>query len=247
MNRLDPNTLEAAARAFVNARETNLGVEVCLPVVYPNGQSVNVTVTMQRDRYVVHDSGAGAMYLTSVGMKMDKRLRDKLSRYAKAYGCEFLSGRVSTTCTVDQIAVAMVLVANASRAVGDEGRLSDELAEASFDSLVSDILREAVGERLRERDSVVAESGKTYHVGHVVLDRTLSKPTAFVESVPKADAIPRRVTEFFDLMDEYPDVAREAVYDDKREWGAHNLVLLGKVSNPVPYSLAPERMKALAA
>jgi hypothetical protein len=247
MSRLDPKLLEAAATALITSRETNLGVEVSLPVIYPNGQAVSVTITLQRDRYIIHDSGAGAMYLTSLGLKLDKRLRERLSEYAKSYGCEFLSGRVTTTCTVDQLAVAMALVANASRAVGDEGRIRDTLLEASFDGMVSDMLRDIVGRRLREKESIVANSGKAYQVGHVILDATLSRPAAFIESVPKPDTVPRRVTEFFDLMDEYPDVAREAVYDDKLDWGPHNLVLLHRVANPVPFGQAQERIRVLAA
>ncbi|WP_299443928.1 hypothetical protein [uncultured Rhodospira sp.] len=247
MKELDPKTLEAAARALISTHETDGGVEVSLPVVYPSGQAVSVVVTMDRGGYVVHDASIGSMYLTSMGVKMTKRLREKLDRYARAYGCEFLSGRVSTTCTVDQVAVAMVLVANASRAIGDEGRVADELTAASFDKKVGDALREIVGQRLREREQIVGNSGKTYRIGHVVLDSSLSEPQIFVESIANESVVPQRVAEFFDLRDEYPSIAREAVYDDSRDWGAHHIVLIGKVSNPVPFATASNRFRALQA
>lgn len=247
MSALDPKAIEAAVRALVTAQETNLGIEVSMPVVHAGGQGVSVTVVRQNDRYMVHDGSAGTMLLSGSGIRMDRRMHDRLTALVATYGCEFSAGRVYTTCTEQQVPVALVLVANASRAVGDAVRTASDLAEAGFDNKVTEILRQTVGKRLRERDGVVGDSGKTYIVSHVILDATLSRPAAFVEAVPQSEAVPRRVAEFLDLMGEYPDVAREAIYDDSVTWGAHNLVLLGKVSNPVPCSVAADRMRLLAA
>jgi hypothetical protein len=247
MNRaIDTETLEAAARALISARVTNLGIEVTLPVLYPNGNAVNVVISQQAERYIVHDAGSGAMHLSSFGVPITKALRARLERAVAAYGCEFVSGRVSTTCSSDQIAVAMALVANASKAVGDEAQIAETLRISRFVERVAETLAEFLGDRVRNHEEIVADSGRTYRVGHVVLDATLDHPVAFVEAVPDKEAVPRRVAEFFDLLDQYTDVAREAVYDDSREWPSGHLMLLGKVSNPVPFTRWRSRAKALA-
>lgn len=119
MHRLTPSEIEAAARALVTARETALGVEVTTPVIYPNGDCVNVTVSVEGSDYLVHDSGLGAMYLTTEGAKMTRQLSRRLSAIATRYQCEFIDGRMMRRCNADDAAVAAILVANASRSVGD--------------------------------------------------------------------------------------------------------------------------------
>ena len=131
ISKLSVSDLEAASRSLIKARETNLGYEVELPVVYPNGQCVAVVINVSGGAYVVHDAGHGALNLTEAGLSLTKQLTERLRRLADAYGCEFVSGRMTKSCTEQQLAIAIALVANASRAVGDqifeqrEGRLRD--------------------------------------------------------------------------------------------------------------------------
>lgn len=128
---LSASELEAIGQSLVAARQTNLGYEVSLPVVYPNGQCVSVVVNVAGGNYIVHDAGHGAMYLTDAGVSLTKQLSERLKRLADNYGCEFISGRMTRACNEKQLAIAIALVANASRAVGDqifeqrEGRLRD--------------------------------------------------------------------------------------------------------------------------
>src|SRR5690242_1510334 len=117
---ISPHEIEAASRALITARKTTLGVEIQMPVVYPTGHTVTVEVTVQGGHYVVHDAGFGSMSLTSAGVTLTKSLQERLSLLAKYYGCEFIEGRMSRRCTVEQIALAAVMVANASRTVGDQ-------------------------------------------------------------------------------------------------------------------------------
>lgn len=245
--RITDRDLEAACRSLISARHTPSGVEVTMPVIYPNGQAVNVLVTVEAGQHIVHDAGGGAMFLTLSGIELTRKLRQRLANLAQQYGCEFIDGRMSMRCSADQIAVAIVLVSNASRVVGDQAlRVAVEHAEA-FREAVSARLRELVGARLREREAVVGNSGREYRVGNVILDRDEKVPVAFVEAVPNHQAVERRVSEFLDLKEEYPVVTREAVYDDKIEWENHSLILLKHVSNPVPFSHAAPRIEAITA
>ena len=242
-----PEEMEAACRALVSARATNLGVEVTLPVIYPTGQAVRVVVSVERGAYVVHDASLGAMCLTGAGVRFTRELEARLVRIAEVFGCSYLDGRISARCREDQLAVTVALVANASRGVGDEARAAAAQATADFAAKVDAALRGAFGRRHRDKQEVTADSGKTYRVSHVLLDRDERRFVAFVEPTPAPAAVPRRVAEFLDLRDEYPDVHREAIYDDgSATWDGANLLLLQKVSNPVPFSKSAPRLRFLA-
>jgi len=243
-----PEELEAACRALVSARRTNLGVEVTLPVIYPTGQAVRVVVAAESGAYVVHDASHGALCLASAGVRFTRGIEARLARMRESFGCEFVSGRVSTRCREDQLAVAIALVANASRGVGDEARSATATAARDFAAKLDGALRAVFGRRLRAQQEIVADSGKAYRVSHVLLDRAERGYVAFIEPAASPAIVPRRVAEFLDLRDEYPEVAREAVYDDGEEanWDGANLLLLQKVSNPVPFSNSAPRLRALA-
>lgn len=117
---LSPTEIEAASRALITARKTNLGIEIQMPVIYPTGSTVTVVVTVQGGEYLIHDAGMGAMALTSSGITLSKTLEERLSALAKHYGCDFIGGRMSRRCTPPQVALAALMVANASRTVGDQ-------------------------------------------------------------------------------------------------------------------------------
>lgn len=80
---IDKEVIEAEARALISAHTTNLGVEVTMPVLYPNGNAVNVVVAAHAERYLVHDAGAGAMHLSSFGIAITKPLRGRLSERSR--------------------------------------------------------------------------------------------------------------------------------------------------------------------
>jgi hypothetical protein len=120
MRVVTPEEIEATARAIVSARTTNLGIEVTTPVVYPNGNLVTVAVTVEGGEYEVHDAGFGAMYLNSSGIRLTRQLTHRFAELASRYGCEFIAGRMTRRCSPEQVAMAAVMVANASRTVGDQ-------------------------------------------------------------------------------------------------------------------------------
>ena len=169
--------LEAASRSLISAKQTNLGWEIEMPVIYPTSQCVSVVVTVAGGEYIVHDAGFGSMYLTSAGVSMTKKLRDKLSRIAGSYGCSFISGRMSRACNEQQLAVAIALVANASKAVGDQLLEARRRRMRDLRQEVSAVISESLGEtRKLDRDPVVGESGTTYEVNFVLLDKNKQKP-----------------------------------------------------------------------
>ena len=242
-----PKDLEAAARALVTAQETSLGIEVTMPVVYPDGKAVTVLVNVEGGDHVVHDAGFGAMYLTAAGVRLTTQLRQKLAGLATHYGCEFIQGRMTRRASVDQISLAIAMVANASRTVGDQTLEIRHRAARDFKEVVSERLRETIGSRVRRHQEIKGQSGTKYHVGNVVLDSNERLPVAFVESFANRTTISNHFMEFYDLAPAHPHVQRLSVYDQNEPFRDTDLSLLRDVSDVLNYNQSRRRFRQLQA
>jgi hypothetical protein len=234
LNAITPSDLEAATRALVSARPTNLGVEVTLPVVYPNGQMVTVVITVADGDYLVHDAGVGAMCLTSTGARLSVQLERRLVELARHYGCEFIDGRMSRYASEAQLALAVVMVANASRTVGDQSIYVRRQQEAEFRKIVTDRVREIAGRRLRENEEMIGQSGRVYHVANVVLDVNEHDPVAFILPLPNRTLVQPHFAEFWDLRQRHLAVENSSVYDEASPFRPEDWNLLRVVSEIVP-------------
>ena len=249
VRKITKEELEFASRALISARETNLGWEIEMPVIYPTGESVSVVVTVTGGNYVVHDAGFGSMHLTAAGVALSKNLKEKLVRIAEYYGCTFVSGRMSMSCNESQLAVAIALVANASKAVGDQ-LIGRRKKIRDFRQEVAVVIDENLGALHKlDRSDVVGDSGTTYEVNFVLLDAHRKAPLAYVEPVSDIDSVNTKFREFYDIKQNsnHDRVDRISVYDDRTEWRSGDLVLLAKVSNVVPYGDFSKRLQRLAA
>ena len=244
---IKPQELEAAARALITACKTNLGTEVAMPVIYPNGQAVTVVVTVEGGEYVVHDAGFGAMYLTSAGVKLTKQLAQRLASLAAHYGCDFIENRMIRRCSVDQLALAVAIVANASRTIGDQALEVRRRTERDFSEAVSHRLQEVIGTRVRSHQEIKGESGRKYLVGNIILDRPEKLPVAFVESFANRASVPGHFLEFYDLRPVYPQTMNFSVYDENEQFTQPDLRLLRKVSDVVTYGQSRRRFAVLKA
>jgi hypothetical protein len=218
LRRLTPEEIEAASRALVTARASTLGVEITTPVIYPNGQCVTVAVTIEGAEYVVHDAGLGSMYLTAEGVRISRELRDRLTALAARYGCDFIEGRMSRRCSADDVSVAAMLVANASRSIGDQAAEIRRQSESQFRYAVTERIRESVGKRLRENESFKGASDHTYRVSNVVLDEHEKQPIAFVVPLASRTSVPTLFRELFDLKAAFPSVVNDTVYDEMSDF-----------------------------
>lgn len=244
---LEPAELEAASRALITATETSLGIEVTMPVVYPDGQAVTVVVTVEGGNYVVHDAGLGSMYLTNAGQTFTRRIKARLASLAKRYECDFIDGRMTRQCSADQLAIAIALVANASRSVGDQAADVSHRSEAELITSVTNRLREFIGKRLRVNEGIKGRSGREYRVHNVVLDSNEKSPIAFVEPISNRAIVPARFTEFSDLQNFYGLAHNIAVYDDAESLSDPDMRLLREVCEPLPFRETRDRFKRIAA
>jgi hypothetical protein len=237
MRVVTPEEIEATARAIVSARTTNLGIEVTTPVVYPNGNLVTVAVTIEGGEYLVHDAGFGAMYLNSAGVRLTRQLTHRFAELAARYGCDFIAGRMIRRCSPEQVAMAAVMVANASRTIGDHALEIRRQAESDFRAAVADRIREIAGERVRENETVVGESGRSYRIPSLILDSSQSFPLAFVVPLPNRASVPDRFADFFDIRRAHDRVRRESVYDEGSDIRPEDLRLMqiDQMSEIIPF------------
>ncbi len=249
MQTIDPEVIRSGLNALIDIRRTNLGCEVQLPLFYPDGGSVTVTVAAERGDYVVHDSGSGAMFLNANGLQLTKKLSEKITSLVGMYGCEFSGGRVARRCTPDDVGVCAAIVANASRAVGDQVLQRPLIPMIDFRREVLSRVRGIVGEaRFRENEEIVGESGYAYRISAVILDRAEALPISFVEPVKDHDTATKKFREFWDISRSarFGGVKRISLFDDQRNWDKSDLILLQEVSNVVRLSDADQRMTELA-
>jgi hypothetical protein len=249
MHRLTPEEIETASRALVTARETAMGIEITTPVIYPNGECVTVTVTIAGGgEYVVHDAGLGAMYLTAEGIRMSRQLSDRLAVLAARYECEFLEGRMTRHCTTDEVAVAAMLVANASRTVGDQAIEVRRQSESEFRVAVSERIRDLAGSRWRENQRFQGASGRLYRISNLILNRTETEPVAFIFTLPSRSVVPTQFAEMYDLRAAYPRIINDSVYNDAGDFRVReDGWLLEKVSVLVPFSEVPTHIPPMLA
>lgn len=148
-------------------------------------------------------------------------------------------------CSVEQIALAIAIVANASRTVGDQSLETRHGVERDFREEVSQRLREIVGSRIRAQQEVKGASGRLYRVGNVVLNVAQTTPVAFVESFANRAGVANHFMEFFDLRPAYPEVGRYSVYDQNEPFTKPELNLLREVSQVVSYGQSRQALAVL--
>lgn len=211
-----------------------------MPVVYPNGQMITVVISAERGDYVVHDAGSGAMCLTASGAKLSAQLERRLAELAQHYGCEFIDGRMMRRASEQQLALAIVMVANASRTVGDQSIYIRRQQDADFREAVTERVREIVGKRLRSGEDVRGFSGRIYHPA-IVLDKAERAPLAFVLPLATRSVVQAHFAEFWDLQKINPKVTNESIYDERAGFRDEDLTLLREVTELTPFRSIHER------
>lgn len=230
---MTPDKLEAEIRSLIVAQPTNLGIEVELPLVYPNGDGVRVIVSRDKDAFLVHDAGFGAMNFSSFGGKFTKAAIQRLSTLAEKYGCEFKYDRISRRCTEDQLAVACVVVANASRTIGDQVLEMRRYVENEFREVLTDLLKNIIGRRLRSHEQVFGASGRSYRIPHLILDEKEQDPVAYIMPVANRNAISLSFAELFDIKKASPSILNNVVYDDHADIRDEDRNLLSEASDKI--------------
>ena len=235
INEINIDTLKSDLCNQFNIEPTAHGLHVNTGVLFLSGDCVQVSVDSDPDGYLVSDHCLAAMYLELHGLTIGTKLRHSFSNYAQKYGCEFKSNCVQKTCTTDQIPIAIAMVANASKSIGDYIIEPRRREDTGFKQQVSAKLQEAVGLRMRQREAVRGYSGRVWHVDNIVLDKQLKHPIAFIETVPNRNTVPRRVTAFLDLKNKHQGATNTAVIKDDNDLRPEDYQLLKEICDPVTF------------
>jgi len=237
MMRYKPEDIEAVVRALVTAQPSALGIEVTTPVVYPSGDCVSVALNQEGDNFVVHDAGLGGMQLLAEGMRPNKELADRFRMAMERYGCSWIEGRVTRRCAENDLAVSIVLVANASRTIGDFVLETRRQSDGQFRYVVTERVREIVGDRLRENETFKGMSGRAYRIPNVVLDVAKNHAISFIIPLSSRNAVASQFRELYDLHAALPDIRNRTVYNDAGDFRAdEDGWVLSQVGELIPYS-----------
>lgn len=212
--RITAAEVERLVRSLTAAEKTNLGIEVTVPVAYGDGALVTVVVEQARDAMIVHDASFSAMRLSNAGVALSQHVVHRLSELAGRYHCKFVDGRVTADVDeIDSIPQVVALVANASRTVADYAFELRREAERDFRLIVVDKLREIAGARAHDVDEFKGASGRRYRLPFV-LNAALTRPQNFISTLANRSTVPQTFAAYSDLRGSYPEVERDAVYDD---------------------------------
>lgn len=212
--RITAAEVEKLIRSLTAAEKTNLGIEVTLPVAYGDGELVTVVVEQTKGALVIHDASFSAMRLSNAGVSLSANVVHRLSELADRFNCKFESGRVTAMAdSVESIAYVACLVANASRAVADYAFEIKRQAETDFRLIVVEKLRQIVGPRAHEAEEFKGASGRRYRLPFV-LNENLTRPQNFISTVAHRTNVASTFAVLFDLRGSFPDVERDAIYDD---------------------------------
>lgn len=251
MDDLNPDSIRRALTGLIAVSQTSSGVEVQLPVFFPNGDTASVVVTAEGRDFIVHDNGGALAFLGDFGLDATKKkVILKFVNLAGRYGCEFVYGRVQRRCGGDDLAVCAAIVSNASRAVADHVISASDQPILDFRAEVLGNIREIVGaSRFRENEEVIGESGYAYKVSAIVLDERKKRPISFVEPVKDHDTATKKFREFWDISrsEATSQITRISLYDDRKVWNSADLLLLQGVSNVVRLQDVEPRLKELLA
>jgi hypothetical protein len=211
-----PEQIKKALCELTFVEKDAYGFEIVLPQVYSNGDTVVVTAQPEGDGFFVHDSGIGAMALEAAGVATSQRLHEEIGKGVRAYGCEFTQFRVYRQCSAADVAQTAAIVGCASRLVADFVFQTETRPMFDFRRQVVETLLEAMGERVRENEEVIARSGSRYQVSAIILDRKLVRPAAYVEAVSNHQAVARKFRALYDMMHTpgIADTPRFSVFND---------------------------------
>lgn len=206
--------VERLVRSLTVVEKTNIGFEVAVPVAYGDGELVTVVVEQTRNALVVHDASFSAMRLSNAGVSFTPNVVHRLAELAERYNCKFIEGRVGSSAeSIEALPHVVALVANAARTVADYAFEIKRLADTDFRLIVVEKLREIVGERAREPDEFKGASGRRYRLPFV-LNKEMSRPQNFISTLANRSNVPQVFAAYSDLRGSFPDVERDAVYDD---------------------------------
>jgi len=229
--------------------ESNLGVEVSLPSLYPNGEHVVVVLReLDHENVLLHDGGFSLQAISSMGLNLQKNAIKHIIEYASLMGCSFENGRVIRRCPSVKVAAAAMTVSNVCLYVASQFQVMQE-AKKDFDSIVREVLSKKLSTDLVVPNySILGASGGKYSVTAAITLPSIEKPKAIIEAISTPKSVSGRFRHLYDIKAnaEYSNVERIAVYDDDESFHQYDYLLLQDVSNVVAFADLNKRVEVYA-
>ena len=233
---------------MVVASPTADGVRVSTHVLYPSNGAVSVVVRGGEDTFLVSDEGGAVSNLSSSGMPTI--LSDRMiGAQVRKKGLRVHDGSImSPMVPLDAVPSAIIIVANASRAVADWGLAHlPFVTPQNFREDLSALLGRHFHNNLKNDAAITGKSNKPHKFGHVIYlqgaRRLLIDPV-----VNEASSINARLVANLDIrMNEDPQISQLIVFDDRLKWKSSDLKLLELGAQTVAFTHAEPEISRLAA
>lgn len=160
--------ITASTARITSVRIVGDQLHVNLPLLYPSGSTVVVSVELNRDRVWVSDIGYGLMEAEFHGAQENYARSAK--QFAEAYGVNFDGNSVfALWVPIDRIESALVCVANASQqAANDAVRVANEARSQSRNDEIFDRVSRIFGANTVARSREISGRHAAWQVHNVV-------------------------------------------------------------------------------
>lgn len=217
--------------------------------LYPSGASVMVFVHGGANRAVVSDDGGAISELLSHNRIVDDPDR-VLRRFCRRSGLHAKGGAIiSPTVSADQLAAAILYVANVSAAVVEWGA---EHLKAKYKRNIRQELHDLLSNsfeksRIMSEERLQGKSNRSYKFDRVI--RLNRDHLLVVDPVlPDSNSINARAIAHLDLKQRGDEnIVQRVVYDDDLEWDSADLNLLQMAATLVPLSRAGASFSGITA
>lgn len=228
--------------------ESNLGTEVSLPALYPNGESVVVILReIEPELVMLHDGGFSLQAISSMGLNLQQNAIKHIVEYASLMGCSFQNGRIFRSCHPAKVAAAAMTVSNVCLYAASQFQVMQE-PKKDFDTSVREALFSKLSERIVSPNyTMFGASGGKYKITAAIMSSG-DKPRAIIEAISTPKSVSGRFRHLYDIKanQDYLGIDRIAVYDDTEEFHQHDYLLLQDVSNLVAFADIQNRISVYA-
>lgn len=218
-------------------RQGSDGIYVPTTTLLPGGDLVGVLVSREGDGvFRVSDNGAGREAILDAGiLNIAAADRRRANEIAALGGLELEGDAfVIRNISADQLAAAVIYVADASRAWA-QAVLDREARRRERD------VSETVQRRLEvvfspskvAREVTLLGASSSQHKFDFVVDLPGERRALFEIVTPAPNSISSTHLKFFDLQREHGDWPREAVVENMADWNSSSLALLNQVATHV--------------
>lgn len=245
---MDAESVRALLAGEGSAADCGDGVRVSTHCLYPSNGMVGVVVRGGDNAFVVSDEGGALQEIGASGRSLASASH-AMGRLVRPQGLRVENGSIlSPPVTLSELAVAIILVANASKEVADWGLANTKFKPArNFKQALAELLKRHFHDELKHDQLIAGRSNKAHKFRHVVhLSR--GRRLLIDPAVNDSTSINARVVANMDVrMAENPDLLQLIVYDDQEKWESATLALLGFGAPTVAFGKAEGEIKRFAA